>query len=97
MKQTKVSVRGQTVIPQEIREQFGIKPETKLSWSTRNGIIIVIPIPEDPVKASIGILKGRGFTLKDFLEQREKERELDRQREARLEAQIDRAMRRRKA
>lgn len=97
MKRTTVSIRGQTVIPQEIREQFGIQPHTKLAWSTRNGVIIVVPIPEDPVAASVGILAGRGFTLKDFLEERRKERELDKKREQRLEAQVDRALRRRRS
>jgi AbrB family looped-hinge helix DNA binding protein len=95
MKQTKVSVRGQTVIPQEIRERFDIKPNTKLAWSTRNGVIIVVPIPEDPVAASVGILAGKGYTLDDFLREREQERELDRQRDARLDAQIERAIKRR--
>lgn len=96
MKQTTVSVRGQTVIPQEIREQFGIKPNTKLAWSTRNGVIVVVPIPEDPVAASVGILAGRGYTLDDFLKERDQERELERKREARLDAQIERAIRRRR-
>ena len=95
MKQSKVSVRGQTVIPQEIREELGIKPNSRLAWSTRNGTIIAIPIPEDPVEASIGILAGKGFTLDDFLRERQEERELERKREARLEAQVRRALRKR--
>lgn len=89
MKQTTVSVRGQTVIPQEIREQFGIKPNTKLAWSTRDGVIIVVPLPEDPVKASYGVLKGQGYTLQDFLQERARERELERQRDARWGQQSD--------
>jgi AbrB family looped-hinge helix DNA binding protein len=95
MKQSKVSVRGQTVIPREIREEFGIKANSRLAWSTRNGVIIAIPVPEDPVAASIGILGGKGFTLKDFLEERQKERDLEREREARLDAQVRRAPRKR--
>ena len=91
MKQSKVSVRGQTVIPREIREEFGIKANSRLAWSTRNGVIIAIPVPEDPVAASIGILGGKGFTLKDFLKERQKERELEREREARLDAQVRRS------
>jgi len=97
MKQTKVSVRGQTVIPQEIREEFGIKANSKLAWSSRNGVIIVVPIPEDPVEAAFGVLAGRGFTLRDFLEERQKDRELDRRREALLEEQVRRASQEQKA
>jgi AbrB family looped-hinge helix DNA binding protein len=96
MKQTKVSVRGQTVIPHEIREQFDIKQNTRLAWSTRNGVIIVVPIPDDPVAASVGILKGSGFTFEDFMEERRRERELDRQREERLMKQVERAEKRRR-
>ncbi len=96
MKQSTVSVRGQAVIPQEIREEFGIKPNTKLAWSTRNGVIIVVPIPEDPVKASLGILKDTGFTFDDFLDERRRERELDRRRDERLMKQIEHAKKRRR-
>jgi AbrB family looped-hinge helix DNA binding protein len=95
MKYSKVSTRGQTVIPHEIRDELGIEPNSRLAWSTRNGVIILIPVPEDPVAASIGILAGKGFTLKDFLKERQKERELERRREARLDAQVRRALRKR--
>lgn len=93
---SRVSAKGQTTIPREIREQFGITPHTRLSWSTEGGIITVVPMPEDPVEASFGILKGKGFTFEDFMEERQRERELDRKREERLEAQVERALRRRK-
>jgi AbrB family looped-hinge helix DNA binding protein len=92
MKQTRISTRGQAVIPREIREELGIKPHSRLAWSARNGVIIAIPVPEDPVAASIGILGGKGFTLKDFLAERQKERALEREREARLDAQVRRGM-----
>jgi len=96
MRQTKVSVRGQTVIPHEIREELGIKPNTKIDWSTRNGVIIAIPLPDDPIAASLGALAGRGYTMKNFLEDRNKERELERRQDAREETHIRHTMRRRK-
>ncbi len=97
MKVSTVSARGLTIIPVEIRDQLGIRPHTKLVWSTRNGVIIVVPIPEDPIEASFGMLAGRGYTLEDFLEERQKERELDKLRETRLERQVRRSTRKRKA
>lgn len=74
---SKVSVRGQTVIPKEIRKELGITTETTLQWRLRNGAIVVYPIPKDPVAASVGILKGKGLSTDDFLKERRKERELE--------------------
>lgn len=96
MKQSRVSVRGQTVIPQEIREQLGIKPKTMLAWSAHDGVITVIPLPEDPIEASFGMLGGRGYTLEDFLEERRSERDLERKQDERDDAMIRRAMRKRR-
>ncbi|MEO6197335.1 MAG: AbrB/MazE/SpoVT family DNA-binding domain-containing protein [Dehalococcoidia bacterium] len=84
MKQSKVSVRGQTVIPQEIRDELGIKPESIVAWSVRDGILIGVPIPEDPIEASIGMLAGLGYTFEDFMADRNAERELERKHEERL-------------
>ncbi len=68
--QTTVSVRGQTVIPREIREELGITSTTRLEWLVKNGVIIILPLPSDPVQASIGILEGRGLSTADLLAER---------------------------
>ena len=72
---TTVSVRGQTVVPREIREKMGIEPQSKLKWQIVDGQIIVTPIPPDPVRASVGLLKGKGLTTEDLLVERRKERQ----------------------
>ena len=74
MKST-VSIRGQTVVPREIREKMGIEPQSKLEWQIVDGQIIVTPIPPDPVRASVGLLKGKGLTTEDLLAERKKERQ----------------------
>jgi AbrB family looped-hinge helix DNA binding protein len=71
---TTVSTRGQTVVPWEIREQMGIVPQTRLEWQIRDGVIVVYPIPPDPVQAAVGILKGRGPTTDNLLTERQRER-----------------------
>ncbi len=73
--QTKVSVRGQTVIPQEIRHSLGITSNTLLYWKIQNGVILLYPLSKDPGQSCLGILKDRGFTLEDFLRERQQERE----------------------
>ncbi len=77
MQHTKVSVRGQTVVPREIREKFGIKPNSKLSWSAEDGVIIVIPIPEDPMRGLMGVLKGKGPTTENLLAERRRDLKLE--------------------
>lgn len=73
--QTTVSVRGQTVIPRQIREELGITPTTRLEWKVRNGVIIVLPLPSDPVQSAVGILEGRGPSTADLLAERKADRE----------------------
>ena len=76
--QSVVSVRGQTVIPKEIRKALGIKEGAKLSWIVKDNHIVVVPIPEDPVGALRGILKDSGYTFEDFMRERNEERERER-------------------
>lgn len=71
---TTVSVRGQTVIPQEIRKQMNIVPQTVLDWQIKDGAIVVYPIPPDPVRAAVGVLKGQGPTTDELLAERRQER-----------------------
>lgn len=73
--QTTVSVRGQTVIPRQIREELGITPATRLEWKVKNGVMIVLPLPSDPVQSSIGVLAGRGPSTADLLAERRADRE----------------------
>jgi len=73
---SKVSVRGQTVVPREIRKALGIHPQQLLNWELRDGAAVVRPMPDDPVRASIGILKGFGST-DELLEDRRRDLELE--------------------
>jgi AbrB family looped-hinge helix DNA binding protein len=73
--QTTVSVRGQTVIPRSIREELGITPATRLEWKVETGVIIVLPLPSDPVQSAVGILEGRGPTTSELLAERKLDRE----------------------
>jgi len=72
--QTTVSVRGQTVVPSSIREALCITRGTELEWQVRDGVILVFVIPQDPVRAAIGILRGRGPTTEELLAERKVQR-----------------------
>jgi AbrB family looped-hinge helix DNA binding protein len=82
--QTTVSVRWQTVIPQEAREALNIQPNSKLDWEVRDGYLVIHPLPADPVKAARGMFKGRGPTTEELLAERRRELEREEERERRL-------------
>jgi bifunctional DNA-binding transcriptional regulator/antitoxin component of YhaV-PrlF toxin-antitoxin module len=75
MMQSRVSARGQTVIPRQIREKFKITAATRLEWKVQNGVIVVLPLPADPVNTAVGILEGRGPSTTDLLAERNSDRE----------------------
>ncbi len=85
--QSIVSVRGQTVVPKEIREALGIKPGMKIVWTIHNGSAVVQALPEDPIGASIGALKHLKLSTRDLLQERRADREKD-------EAKVEEALRR---
>lgn len=78
---SKVTVRGQTVIPASIRKQFNITPKTHLEWRVNDGVIQVYPLPADPIGALEGKLRGTGIT-KSLVEGRRKERKLEARKDA---------------
>ena len=73
MKST-VSVKGQTVIPKEIRETMGLKPGTVLTWTMRDGAVTVRALPDDPIGFSIGALKHLKYGTRELLEDRRNDR-----------------------
>ena len=76
--------RGQTVIPKTIREALSIEYGTRLHWEIHEGVIHVMPIPQQPVRALRGALKGTGITYQTFMQEREQERRRERGREPRV-------------
>ena len=79
--QSTVTSRGQTVIPAQIRKLLGITPQTRLEWRVEEGVIIVRPLPKDPIAALEGKLAGSGVT-RFLLEKRREERALEEERDA---------------
>jgi hypothetical protein len=53
---------------------MGIMPQTRLEWQIREGVIVVYPIPPDPIQAAVRLLKGQGPTADDLLVERQRER-----------------------
>lgn len=66
-----VSIKGQMVIPSDIRKKYHIKPRTKVEIFDKGKEIVIIPLPSDPIRDSRGILKG--VSTKDILKLRHKD------------------------
>jgi len=72
---TKVSEKGQIVIPSALRKKYGIKPKSEVFVTDMNGKIVIVPLLKDPVKEARGILKGGRSLTQALLEERRKELE----------------------
>jgi len=73
---SKVTSKGQVVIPKRLRKKYGIRPATAIRWIEKDQGILMVPESEDPIVAARGMLKGSGI-LKAYL----KEKRLEKQRE----------------
>jgi AbrB family looped-hinge helix DNA binding protein len=54
----RVSSKGWIVIPKELRERYGIRPGGKVLLAERQDRLLLVPLPDDPVKSFRGALKG---------------------------------------
>ena len=66
--------KGQVVIPKLVRERLGIAIGSRLLLRVEGGKIVLKPLPDDPIQALHGILKGSGPSTKDLLKWRREER-----------------------
>jgi hypothetical protein len=57
MKATAISKGGQISVPAEIRRRWRT---SRISLEDQGSAIIIRPIPDDPIGAAIGSLRGRG-------------------------------------
>ncbi len=71
---SKVTSKGQIVIPKKIREKYGIRPSTSIHWIEKEEGILMVPDSDDPIVSARGMLKGSGL-LKAYLLEKKKEKE----------------------
>ena len=69
-----VSVKGQMVVPAELRKRYGIEPHSKVEFIDTGKEIIMVPLPKgDVIKNSYGVLKE--VSSSDLISYRRKERQ----------------------
>ncbi len=67
------TVKGQIVIPADIRKKFGIVKGTRLNIYEQGKKIIAEPLRNDPVEEGRGMLKTGGRILKALKTDRKRE------------------------
>jgi AbrB family looped-hinge helix DNA binding protein len=70
---SKVTSKGQIVIPKEIRTRYGIKPASVIHWIQKQEGILMVPDSEDSVLAARGMIRKAGL-LKKLLTARKADR-----------------------
>lgn len=74
--QSKITERGQTVVPAEIRKLFHLTPSDRLEWIVDADGIRVLPVRSDPIAAFRG--RGIGGATKRLLAERRLDAKKDR-------------------
>ena len=71
---SKATIKGQVVIPSALRKKYNIKKGSRVSiYEGEGNIIIIKPLPDDPIAASKGMLKGKTSIMKALTRDREEE------------------------
>jgi AbrB family looped-hinge helix DNA binding protein len=71
---SRVSAKGQVVIPAALRRRLGLKKGIRLLVTEGNGTIILKPLLKDPVEDSFGMFKGTPSAIDVLLADRRGER-----------------------
>jgi AbrB family looped-hinge helix DNA binding protein len=64
------TIKGQVVIPADLRRKYHIHKGTRLAVLDREGEIIFKPLLSDPIHQGLGIVKGGRSALKELLRDR---------------------------
>lgn len=80
-----VTQKGQIVIPQELREKYGIRANGKVIVTEIDNHIAVLPAAEDPLKEGRGLLKFTRPVAEIIKEVRREERVLEARRTNRFQ------------
>jgi len=68
---SKATIKGQVIIPAPLRKKFNIQKGTRVAIMEGEGRVILIkPLPDDPIEASRGMLKGKSSLTKALLKDR---------------------------
>ncbi len=74
MRISRATTKGQVIIPAELRKKLNIRKGTRIAIFEGEGqVILMKPLPDDPIEASKGMLKGRTSILDSLMKDRQEE------------------------
>lgn len=68
-----VSAKGWVVIPKAIRQEFNLKPGSKVRFVTYRGGLYLFPVSEDPIEALRGMFAGGPSLTEELLAERQRD------------------------
>ncbi len=74
MPAAKVSVKGQVVLPAEIRRRYGIHPGMTVQVVDADDHIVIVPAAERPIADFRGLLRGDDSLTEELLRERKADR-----------------------
>jgi AbrB family looped-hinge helix DNA binding protein len=75
----RVSSKGWVVIPAALRERYQLKPGTEVEVVDYGGVLGIVPVKENPIDQSAGMLAGDGGSLTQaLLDDHNRELEIER-------------------
>ena len=77
MNTSTLSEKGWVVIPQEMRERYGLKKGDRVHVIDYGGVISVVPASQAPIENSLGMLKGKTSLVKELARSRRQDAECE--------------------
>lgn len=68
-----VSEKGWVVIPQELRDRYGLRKGDRVHVVDYGGVISIVPASRSPVKSAKGMLKDKTSLVKALVKSRQEE------------------------
>lgn len=71
----KVSNKGWVVIPSELRRRYHLKPGAEVQIVDYGGVLAIVPVKENPIEESAGMLAGGTSLTQSLLDDHQQELE----------------------
>lgn len=84
MQTVKISTKGQIVIPAALRKKCGLQAPGRALVMEKEGRLVILPLPGDPVTGARGLLKGGRPLAEEHTSYKEQERHLEAEHERHL-------------